>query len=60
MEAELVGLVDVHEVILRKAGDVLAAHYLIVVFCGRWLAGDPKPGDDAAAAKFVPSRTSMR
>ena len=53
VEAELVGLVDVHEVILRKTGDVLAAHYLIVVFCGRWLAGDPKPGDDAAAARFI-------
>ena len=53
VEAELAGLVDIHEVILRGSGGVLAAHYLIAVFCGRWLAGEPAPGDDAAAARFV-------
>jgi 8-oxo-dGTP diphosphatase len=53
IEAELVGLVDVHEVILRQSGDTLTAHYLIVVFCGRWTAGAPTPGGDAAAARFV-------
>ena len=53
VEAELVGLVDVHEVILRQAGDTLAAHYLIVVFCGRWMAGAPTAGGDASAARFV-------
>jgi 8-oxo-dGTP diphosphatase len=54
IEAELARLVDVHEVILRDAGAALAAHYLIVVFCGRWVAGTPIPGDDAADARFVP------
>jgi 8-oxo-dGTP diphosphatase len=53
IEAELVRLVDVHEVILRDAGAALAAHYLIVVFCGRWVAGTPIAGDDAADARFV-------
>ncbi|HJZ44125.1 MAG TPA: hypothetical protein VJ233_10415, partial [Hyphomicrobiaceae bacterium] len=41
------------EVILRQAGDALAAHYLIVVLCGRWMAGAPTPGGDASAARFV-------
>ena len=29
------------------------AHYLIAVFCGRWLAGEPVPGGDELAARFV-------
>ena len=53
IDAEPVGLVDVHDVILRRDDDNLTAHYLIIVFCGRWLAGEPAPGGDAAAARFV-------
>ena len=54
VEAELAGLVDIHDVIVRGGDDVLVAHYLIAVFCGRWLAGDPVPGGDELAARFVP------
>jgi len=57
IEATLEGLVDVHEVLLHGAGTdtdrTLLAHYLIVVFCGHWLAGEPVAGGDAAAARFV-------
>jgi 8-oxo-dGTP diphosphatase len=53
VEAELVGLVDIHEVILRRPDHTLTGHYLIVVFCGRWVAGEPTPGGDASAARFV-------
>lgn len=54
VEAELVGLVDIHEVILREADGGLRAHYVIAVFCGRWRAGVPAPGADEISARFVP------
>ena len=52
--ADLVGLVDVHEVILQDRDGRLAAHYVIAVYCGRWRSGEPVRGSDAAAARFVP------
>ena len=54
VEAEIAGLVDVHDVIVRGGDGALIAHYLIAVFCGRWLAGEPEPGADELAARFVP------
>ena len=53
VEADIQGLVDIHEVVLRGADGALAAHYLITVFCGRWRAGEPSAGSDASAARFV-------
>jgi 8-oxo-dGTP diphosphatase len=52
--AELSGLLDVHDVIRRDRPGQLTSHYLIAVFYGRWVSGEPAPGDDAAAARFVP------
>lgn len=54
VEAEIVGLVDVHDVVLNAADGTLRAHYLIVVFAARWRAGEPVAGEDAAVARFVP------
>ena len=53
VEADIAGLLDIHEV-LRHDGGRLTAHYLLVVFFGRWVSGEPVPGDDAAATRFVP------
>jgi 8-oxo-dGTP diphosphatase len=53
IEAEVLGLLDIHEVVLRDAGDRLLAHYLITVFFGRWVAGEPVAGGDAATARFL-------
>jgi len=53
VEAEIGGLVDVHEAILRDGEARLSAHYLLAVFWGRWLAGEPAAHSDAAAARFV-------
>ena len=51
--AELNGLLDLHEVFRRDRPGELTSHYLITVFYGRWVSGEPTPGDDAAAARFV-------
>jgi len=53
MEAEIHGLVDLHEVIVRGPESALVAHYLIAVHYGRWRAGEPVAGSDARSARFV-------
>ena len=53
VEAEIRGLVDLHEVLLHDGDGRLSAHYLLAVFWGRWRAGEPVAGDDAATARFV-------
>ncbi|MEZ5853743.1 MAG: NUDIX hydrolase [Hyphomicrobiaceae bacterium] len=59
VEARILGLVDLHEVIERGAslpgqpsGDV-AWHYVIAVHFGIWIAGQPMPADDCRATRFV-------
>ena len=51
--AEVAGLVDVHDVILHDEAGELRAHYVLAVFAGRWIAGEPMAGDDAGEARFV-------
>ncbi len=48
--AELLGLVDVVDAIFPEAGQ----HYVLIDFLAIWRGGDPKAGDDAAAAVFMP------
>jgi len=52
--ANIGGLLDMHEVFRRGATGRLLAHYLLVVFHGRWVSGEPSAAGDAAAARFVP------
>jgi 8-oxo-dGTP diphosphatase len=54
VEAEIVGLIDVVDGIFagRGSGECWG-HYVLVDFAARWLAGEPRPGDDAAEARFV-------
>ena len=52
--ADIVGLLDVHDVIVRDAGGILTAHYVIAVHYGRHISGQPQPASDAAAAAYVP------
>lgn len=51
--AELLGLADVHDVIIKDRSGALTAHYLLAVFYGRWLAGEAVAATDCRSARFV-------
>lgn len=53
IEAEILGLVDLHEVIRRDAAGAVSWHYVIAVHYGVWRGGEPVPGDDCRATRFV-------
>lgn len=52
--SEILGLVDLHEVIRRDgAGDGISWHYVIAVHYGIWRDGDPVAASDCRATRFV-------
>jgi 8-oxo-dGTP diphosphatase len=66
--AELAGLVDILDVITHddithddgpggapaSGTGAMTAHFLLAVFCGRWISGAPVPASDSRSARFVP------
>lgn len=52
VEAELLGLVDVVDGLFPEPPP--GAHYVLVDYAARWTAGEPRAGDDAMDARFVP------
>jgi 8-oxo-dGTP diphosphatase len=55
--AEIVGLVDVVDGIMTRPGDSSAApwaHYVLIDYAARWIAGEARAGDDASDARFFP------
>jgi len=48
--ARIVEIAGVKDVIHRNDSGKLIFHRVVIVFCGEWLSGEPKAGDDAAAA----------
>lgn len=58
-EAELLGLIDVVDAVLSQSGAESGppipapwGHYVLIDYAARWIAGEPKAGDDAADARF--------
>ncbi len=53
-EAVLLGLVDVVDAVLSRSAESTTpwGHYVLIDYAARWLAGEPKPGDDAREARF--------
>ncbi len=49
VEAEITGLVDAVDGLFGPD-----THYVLIDYAARWLSGDPRAGDDAAAAAFHP------
>lgn len=52
--AHLVGLADVHDVIRKDAQGRIEVHYVLTVFYGTWLSGEPVGQSDISSARFVP------
>ena len=53
VEAELLGLVEVADGLFGD-GPAPDRHYVLIDYAARWRAGEPRAGDDAAAAAFHP------
>lgn len=54
VDAAILGVLDVHDVIFRDSDGALLSHYVLAVFYGRWTAGDVQHGSDVSDARFVP------
>jgi 8-oxo-dGTP diphosphatase len=54
VEAELLGLLDVVDGVFPAGADGEERHYVLIDFAARWLAGEPRAGDDATEAVFHP------
>jgi 8-oxo-dGTP diphosphatase len=54
LSVEIIGIADVHDVIIRNARGALSAHYVLAVYYGRSLSGDPVAASDCQEARFVP------
>lgn len=52
VEAEVGPLVDVVDSLTRDAEGRLQYHYTLIDFRAEWTAGDPRPGGDAADARW--------
>jgi len=54
VRAEITGLIDVVDSISPHA------HYVLIDFEARWLAGEPVAGDDADEARFFPLEDALK
>jgi 8-oxo-dGTP diphosphatase len=53
IEVKLEGLVGVYDRIERDVNNKIQYHYVIVDYCAQIVSGIPRPGSDAAAARWV-------
>ena len=51
--AEIADVTAVHDVIVRDKGGMVTVHYVLSVFYGRWVAGEPVAATDCRDARFV-------
>jgi ADP-ribose pyrophosphatase YjhB (NUDIX family) len=60
LQVEIGDLIDRAEVIRRDAGGAVEAHFVVMVFEGRYLTGAPRAGDDAAEAEWLEPEAAIR
>ncbi len=53
VEARIMAVLDVHDVIAHGSDGALRTHYVLAVFAGVWAAGEPRGASDVRAARFV-------
>jgi 8-oxo-dGTP diphosphatase len=54
LRGEIVGLIDVVDQVHRDKEDKIEYHYVIIDYTVDVKGGEPKPGSDAAALKWIP------
>lgn len=50
--AQIGDLLGISDVVIRDGKGSLQAHYMLAVFHGTWLAGEPRAGSDARSVRF--------
>jgi 8-oxo-dGTP diphosphatase len=56
IDIEITDQIDTAEIIGKGADGAVDHHFVLVVFAGRFISGNPLPGDDAAEARwFAPA-----
>lgn len=60
VRAELIGLIDVFDAVFKSADGRVERHYVLIDYAARWVSGEPRAGDDAAEAMFVPRADAER
>lgn len=58
VEIELIGLLDVFDAIAPGEQRPMA-HMVLIDYVAEWVAGAPRPGDDAVEAEFVSVETAI-
>lgn len=54
------GTIDFANIILRDPAGIVERHFVLIVFEGAWVEGEPIAGDDAADALWVPESDAVR
>jgi ADP-ribose pyrophosphatase YjhB (NUDIX family) len=60
LHVEIGEAIDRAEIIRRGEGGGVEAHFVVIVFEGRYLSGTPSAGDDAAVAEWLDPEAANR
>ncbi|GAB4537987.1 MAG: NUDIX hydrolase [Parvularculaceae bacterium] len=58
VEAEILGLIDTVDAVIRHDDGRIDRHYVLIDFAARYVSGAPRAGGDAAEARWVAAAKS--